>query len=92
VVLASGGYPGTYRRGLAIQGVEEADSQPGVRVYHAGTTRDGAGTLRTAGGRVLAVTALGGDLAEARARAYGAAGLIHFDGVHYRSDIAAPPS
>jgi phosphoribosylamine---glycine ligase len=88
VVLASGGYPGSYRRDLEIHGVEEADAEPGVRVYHAGTTRVG-GTLRTAGGRVLSVTALGGDLPEARARAYAAAARIHFDGAHYRRDIAA---
>ena len=89
VVLSSGGYPGTYRRDLMIQGVEEAGAQPGVHMYHAATTRDAAGTLRTAGGRVLAVTALGDDLPEARARAYAAAELIRFDGVHYRRDIAA---
>jgi phosphoribosylamine--glycine ligase len=92
VVLAAGGYPGSYRRGLEIRGVEEAERQPDVRVYHAGTSRDSAGALRTAGGRVLAVTALGGDLAEARSRAYDAAGLIHFDGVHYRRDIARVPA
>jgi phosphoribosylamine---glycine ligase len=92
VVLAAGGYPGSYRRGLEIRGVEEAQRRPDVRVYHAGTSRDSAGALRTAGGRVLAVTALGGDLAEARSRAYAAAGLIHFDGVHYRRDIAAVPA
>jgi phosphoribosylamine---glycine ligase len=89
VVLASGGYPGTYRRDLEVRGVERAAAQPGVRLYHAGTTLDAAGTLRTAGGRVLAVTALGGDLAEARDRAYAAAGLVEFEGVHYRRDIAA---
>jgi len=91
VVLSSGGYPGSYRRDLEIRGMEEAERKPGVHLYHSGTTWDGAGTLRTAGGRVLAVTALGDDLSEARARAYGAAGLIHFDGVHYRRDIAAVP-
>jgi phosphoribosylamine--glycine ligase len=91
VVLAAGGYPGSYRRGLEIRGVEEAERRPDVRVYHAGTSHDSAGVLRTAGGRVLSVTALGGDLGEARSRAYAAAGLIHFDGVHYRRDIAAVP-
>jgi phosphoribosylamine--glycine ligase len=89
VVLASGGYPGTYQRGLEIRGVERAAALPDVHLYHAGTTRDAAGTLRTAGGRVLAVTALGGDLPEARARAYAAADLVQFDGIHYRRDIAA---
>jgi phosphoribosylamine--glycine ligase len=64
---------------------------PDVRLYHAGTGRDAAGTIRTAGGRVLAVTALGDDLAVARSRAYAAAELIHFDGLHYRRDIAGTP-
>jgi phosphoribosylamine--glycine ligase len=90
VVLASGGYPGSYRRDLAITGLEAAEAAPDVHVYHAGTTRDAAGTVRTAGGRVLSVTALGDDLSEARSRAYAAAELIHFDAVHYRRDIAAP--
>ena len=89
VVLASGGYPGSYRRDLPITGLDAAERSPDVRVYHAGTTRDAAGVVRTAGGRVLAVTALGDHLAEARSRAYAAAGVIHFDGVHYRRDIAA---
>ena len=89
VVLASGGYPGYYRRDLEIHGVDEAEALPDVKVYHAGTTQAGAGALRTAGGRVLAVTALGGDLQEARAHAYAAVDLIHFDDVHYRRDIAA---
>jgi phosphoribosylamine--glycine ligase len=89
VVLASGGYPGSYHRDLPITGLDAAERSPDVRVYHAGTTRDAAGVVRTAGGRVLAVTALGDDLAEARSRAYAAAELIHFDGVHYRRDIAA---
>jgi phosphoribosylamine--glycine ligase len=89
VVLASGGYPGSYRRDLPITGLEDAEAEPDVYVYHAGTTRDAAGVVRTAGGRVLAVTALGDDLPEARARTYAAADLIHFDAAHYRRDIAA---
>jgi phosphoribosylamine--glycine ligase len=91
VVLASGGYPGSYRRGFEITGLDAAAAAPDVRVYHAGTGRDAFGTIRTAGGRVLAVTALGDDLAVARSRAYAAAESIHFDGVHYRRDIAGPP-
>jgi phosphoribosylamine--glycine ligase len=91
VVLSSGGYPGSYRRGFEIAGLDAAAAMPDVRLYHAGTGRDAAGTIRTAGGRVLAVTALGDDLAVARSRAYDAAELIHFDGVHYRRDIAATP-
>src|SRR6266545_2026865 len=90
-VLASGGYPGSYRRDFEIIGLPDAEAQPDVHVYHAGTTRDDAGVVRTAGGRVLAVTALGHDLAEARSRAYAAANLIHFDAIHYRRDIAALP-
>ncbi|HZD68195.1 MAG TPA: phosphoribosylamine--glycine ligase [Actinomycetes bacterium] len=92
VVLASGGYPGSYRRDVEIRGVEEAERQAGVHVYHAGTTRGADGRLRTAGGRVLAVTALGDDLPEARTHAYAATGLIRFDGAHYRRDIAASPA
>jgi phosphoribosylamine---glycine ligase len=89
VVLASGGYPGAYRTGLEIEGLEAAAGRPGVRVYHAGTVTGGDGRPRTAGGRVLAVTALGEGLAAARERAYAAAAVIRFDGVHYRRDIAA---
>ena len=86
VVLASGGYPGKYGTGAAIEGVESAETAPGVTVFHAGTTlRDGR--LVTAGGRVLGVTAVAGDLATAIARAYGAVGAIRFEGMHYRRDI-----
>lgn len=89
VVLASGGYPGAYEKGLPIHGVDEADAQTDTWVIHAGTTRDDDGTLRTAGGRVLAVTALGPDVAGARARAYAGVERVRFDGVHARTDIAA---
>ncbi len=89
VVLAAGGYPGAYRRGLPISGLGEAAALPGVRLFHAGTSSDRSGEVRTDGGRVLAVTALDDDLAGARTRAYAAAELIHFEGVHYRRDIAA---
>jgi phosphoribosylamine--glycine ligase len=87
VVLASGGYPGSYRRDFEITGLEEAAALRDVHVFHAGTTADSAGVVRTAGGRVLSVTALGDDLAAASDRAYQAAEHIHFDGVHYRRDI-----
>ncbi len=87
VVLASGGYPGTYRTGLPITGVEAARALQGVEVFHAGTAlRDGV--LTTAGGRVLAVVALGEDHAAARSRAYEAAALIDFEGKQLRTDIA----
>ncbi len=88
VVLASGGYPGSYPTGVPIAGVEVAGELPGVEVFHAGTRRDGD-RLVTAGGRVLAVTALGPDVAAARSRAYEAADHITFDGLHRRADIAA---
>src|SRR6185437_10613767 len=89
VVLASAGYPLSPRTGDPISGVERAGTVNGVSVFHAGTTRrDGA--LCTAGGRVLAVTGLGADLAEAHSRAYAAVGEIDFEGKQYRGDIARP--
>ncbi len=90
VVLASGGYPGAYRTGLPVEGLAAATAVDGVRVYHAGTALDAGGRVVTAGGRVLAVTALGADVPAARALAYQAAARIRFDGAHYRRDIAAP--
>jgi phosphoribosylamine--glycine ligase len=87
VILAAHGYPASPRAGDVIHGIDRAAEVEGVVVHHAGTAeRDGA--IVTAGGRVLAVTATGSSLAEARARAYQAAGAIHFDGMHYRNDIA----
>jgi phosphoribosylamine--glycine ligase len=86
VVLASAGYPGRYETGRIIRGVEDAERLAGVTVFHAGTAaRDGA--LVTAGGRVLGVQALGADITEAIARAYGAVSRISFEGVHFRKDI-----
>ena len=92
VVLAAGGYPGSYRTGLEVDGLQAAAARPGVHLFHAGTALDQDGRVRTAGGRVLGVTALGDDLADARARAYQAADLVRFGGVHYRRDIAASPA
>jgi phosphoribosylamine---glycine ligase len=87
VVLASGGYPGPYRTGLPIRGLDRARNLDKTVVFHAGTeVRDG--TVVTAGGRVLAVSATGKGLGEARERAYRAASLISFDGMHRRTDIA----
>lgn len=87
VVLASPGYPGAHETGAPIGGIEDAERLPGVLVFHAGTAlRDG--TLVTAGGRVLALSATGAGFAEARRRAYDAAGLIDFPGKHFRTDIA----
>ena len=86
VVLASPGYPGTPRAGLPIEGVEAAAALPGVNVFHAGTAlRDGA--LLTAGGRVLGVQTLGGDIRAALERAYDAVGRIRFEGMQFRHDI-----
>ncbi len=89
VVLASGGYPGSYPTGVPIEGVADADAVAGVTVFHAGTATDDDGRLVTAGGRVLGVTAAGRDVEAARSTAYDAADRITFDGLHRRSDIAA---
>jgi phosphoribosylamine--glycine ligase len=86
VVLASGGYPGDYASGKEITGLEDANRIPSV-VFHAGTKQQG-GRLVTAGGRVLAVTATAPTLSQARTQVYAAAGQIHFEGMHYRKDIA----
>ncbi|RMH01763.1 MAG: phosphoribosylamine--glycine ligase [Planctomycetota bacterium] len=87
VVLASGGYPGEYPKGIPIQGLDEIEQGEDLQVFQAGTTRDGDGRLVTAGGRVLAVTALGEDLPQARERAYAAADRIRFEGRTLRRDI-----
>jgi len=86
VVLASGGYPGKYSTGFAITGIDEAESIPGVEVFHAGTARRD-GRLVTAGGRVLGVTAVGDDVPCAIDAAYEAVGRIRFEGMHFRRDI-----
>jgi len=88
VVLASGGYPGEYTRGHEIAGLDDAERVEGTVVFHAGTARGADGRLRTAGGRVLGVTALGSDLRAARDRAYSAASRIRWSGMHHRTDIA----
>jgi len=86
VVIASGGYPAEYETGKPISGLDRAASD-GVQIFHAGTKRENGGIV-TSGGRVLAVTALGDDIASARARAYEAVAKINFEGCHYRRDIA----
>ncbi|GGD08056.1 phosphoribosylamine--glycine ligase [Nocardioides daphniae] len=91
VVLASAGYPESSSKGDVITGVEDAGLMADVDVIHAGTATDDQGRLVTAGGRVLAVRALGSDVAEARAKAYAGAEKISFDGLQRRSDIAAEP-
>jgi phosphoribosylamine--glycine ligase len=88
VAVASGGYPGSYRTGFPIDGVELAGRVDGVTVFHAGTTeRDGR--VVTAGGRVLAVSAVGSSLSAARTQAYAACERLAFEGMWYRHDIAA---
>lgn len=86
VILASEGYPGDYRTGLAIRGLEKAAALPETFVFHAGTSASDGKTL-SAGGRVLAVTGRGPDPRAARSRAYDAASAIEFEGKSYRRDI-----
>lgn len=88
VVLAAAGYPGTPRAGDEIAGLDEA-AAAGAEVYHAGTAPGPGGSVVTAGGRVLAVSATGADVARARERAYAAADRITFEGRQMRRDIAA---
>ncbi len=87
VVAASGGYPGSYEKGKTIKGLDRVKELKDVVVFHASTSfKDGQ--IVTSGGRVLGVTALGEDIRKARDRAYQAIGMIEFDGMHYRKDIA----
>jgi len=90
VVLAAPGYPEKPIGGSPIDGIERAESVPGVVVFHSGTKINQiTGELITAGGRVLSVTAIGATLAEAQSRAYRAIGFIHFEEMHFRRDIGA---
>ena len=84
--MASGGYPGSYRKGLEITGVDDAESLAGVTVFHAGTAEAG-GKLVTNGGRVLGVTAVSSDVSSAIEAAYAGVSRIHFDGAYARRDI-----
>ena len=87
VVISSEGYPGKYRKGDIITGIDKANDISGVNVFHAGTVfKDNS--IVTAGGRVLGVTATGSDIAEAKQKAYEAVEKIKFKGMHYRKDIA----
>ena len=86
VVMASGGYPEKYDVGKPISGLDRAASED-VQIFHAGTRQQNGGIV-TSGGRVLAVTALGDTIAAARERAYEIVSQIHFEGCHYRRDIA----
>lgn len=87
VVLASEGYPEKPKTGVPIRGLQEATQVEGVSIYHAGTAKVADGSIVTAGGRVLGVTAVGSDLEQARQRAYRACDLIQFAGKTYRTDI-----
>src|SRR5712691_3944787 len=87
VVLASAGYPGKYETGKAISGLDDAAKLEGIQVFHAGT-KNANNQVITAGGRVLAVSALGPTIMAARALAYDAVSRIQFDGCHHRRDIA----
>ncbi len=85
VVMTAGGYPGDYRKGDAISGLDGLDCDT-IKVFHAGTVEE-QGRIVTNGGRVLCVTALGDDVYQAQARAYDAVGQIHWEGAYYRTDI-----
>ena len=87
VVMASGGYPGSYAKGKSISGLAQAGRLPNTKVFHAGTARTGEEIL-TNGGRVLGVTAWAKTLTDARASAYAAVERIQFEGAHFRRDIA----
>ncbi len=87
VVIASGGYPGSYKKGKVITGLENFDGKDGYYCFHAGTAFGSEGEVVTSGGRVLGVTALGDTLRDARANAYKAVEWVHFDGAYMRHDI-----
>ena len=88
VVIASGGYPGSYRRGATISGLEGSGSDQ-VKVFHAGTAMNEADDFTVNGGRVLCVTALGEDIAASQHAAYDSIKAIHFEDMHFRTDIGA---
>lgn len=87
VVVAAGGYPGSYRKGIPITGLDAAAQMADTIVFHAGTKMSDGGVV-SSGGRILAVSALGSDLRTAVNRAYEAVGKIGIEGSHYRKDIA----
>lgn len=87
VVIASGGYPDEYKKGVPIRGIAEAERVSNIVIFHAGTNFENE--LKTSGGRVLGVSAIGDTLRDALDRAYEAARLIQFEGIQYRNDIGA---
>ena len=88
LILASAGYPGSYRKGLPIEGLESSSGAPNLKVFHAGVQRDASGRLVTGGGRVLGVTCWAETQESAANGAYAAAESIHFEGKYFRTDIA----
>ncbi|MCK5579459.1 MAG: phosphoribosylamine--glycine ligase, partial [Planctomycetes bacterium] len=86
VVMASGGYPGSYQKGLPIKGLNNANQTKTATVFHAGTALKGSEVITT-GGRVLGITALGQDIKQARQHAYELIKKISWDGAFYRNDI-----
>jgi len=89
VVVAAENYPATPTTGALVHGLSAAERDHAVQVIHAGTRSDGDGGIVTSGGRVLAVTAVGDDVASAREKAYAGVAAIRIDGSHHRTDIAA---
>ena len=86
VVMASAGYPGSYKTGFPISGLDEVEKD--ILIFHAGTKEESGGQVLTSGGRVLTVVATGKNLAEAREKVYHNIPRIKFEGCHYRKDIA----
>lgn len=86
VVMAAGGYPGSYRKGDVISGLDDAEKD--IKVFHAGTAQSATGEITTSGGRVLCVTALGDSVQEAQKQAYKGVEAIRWEGAEYRRDIA----
>jgi phosphoribosylamine--glycine ligase len=86
VVMASGGYPGSYKTGFPISGLGDVDKD--IMIFHAGTKPGTDGQVLTNGGRILTVVAMGKDLAEAREKVYKNITRVHFEGSYYRKDIA----
>ena len=90
VVIASGGYPGEYKKDIVIKGLDEANAMENVLIFHAGTSKDDEGNVVTNGGRVLSIVGMDNDsLDNAVSRAYQAVEKIHFTGMHFRKDIAS---
>jgi phosphoribosylamine--glycine ligase len=87
VVMASGGYPGSYKTGYTVYGLDDVDDD--IMVFHAGTRISPEGKVLTSGGRVLTVAATGRDLEDARKKVYNNISRISFEGCQYRKDIAA---